>query len=84
MGFEIRTYSRKQAGVIYSAMKRGDIEAPQSVISKMYDCVGSVEVFNTNDSTYFENFAAGIKNAINFIFDNDYAAATKTLANLAA
>lgn len=81
--FEIRTYSRKQAGVIYSAMKRGDIEAPASVISKMYDMVGSVEVFNTNMSVNVENFAAGIKNAIDAIFANDYASATQTLANLA-
>lgn len=84
MGFEIRTYSRKQAGVIYSAMKRGDIEVPQSVISEMYDCAGSVEVFDTNMSAYIENFASGIKNAIDSIFENDYESATKTLASLAA
>lgn len=84
MAFEMKTYSRKQAGVIYSAMKRGDIEAPKSVISEMYDLVGCVDIFNTNDSSYIENFVAGIKNAIDAIFDNDYASATKTLANLAA
>lgn len=81
--FEIKTYSRKQAGVIYSAMKRGDIDATASVISTMYNWAGSVEVFNTNDSGMVEEFAADIKNAIDFIFADNYAAATATLANLA-
>lgn len=80
---EIRTYSRKQAGVIYSAMKRGEIEVSADVISEMYDMAGSAFVSNTNDSSYVESFAAAIKNAVDFIFQNNYASAEKTLANLA-
>ena len=81
---ELRTYSRKQAGVIYSAMKRGDIECPKEVISDMYDMAGSVEVCNTGNLGDVENFAAGIRNAVDSIFAGDYEGASKTLARLAA
>ncbi len=82
MGFEIKTYSRKQAGVIYSAMKRGDIEVDKNVISTMYDLCGSAEVSNTNDPLFIKIFSAGIKNAVNAIFENDYECASKTLSCL--
>lgn len=81
---EFRTYTRKQAGVIYSAMKRGDIECPKEVISDMYDMAGSVEVFNTNSLGEVESFAAGIRNAIDAIFEGNYESASRTLAGLAA
>lgn len=84
MGFEIKTYSRKQAGVIYSAMKRGDIEVAPYVISEMYDMVGRVEIYTTNESEYVQEFAAGVKLAIDYIFENDYERATKTLQKFAA
>lgn len=84
MGFEVKTYSRKQAGVIYSAMKRGNIEVEQDVISEMYNLVGGVEVYNTNDASYIESFALSIKGAIDSIFSGDFASATKRLAGIAA
>lgn len=84
MGFEIKTYSRKQAGVIYSAMKRGDIEVSADVIATMYDNCGSVEVVNTNQSTFIEDFAAGIKIAVDAIFAKNYDQATQVLASFAA
>lgn len=84
MGFKVKTYSRKQAGVIYSAMKRGDIEVEQYVISAMYDMVGGVEVYDTNDAYFVESFALSIKGAIDSIFSGDFASATKRLAGIAA
>ena len=80
---QFKTYTRKQAGVIYSAMKRGAIEVSQDVIGRMYDMAGSVEIFNTCQLEGIEKFAAGIKIAIDEIFADDYEAATKTLAKLA-
>lgn len=80
---QFKTYTRKQAGVIYSAMKRGAIEVSQDVIGRMYDMAGSVEIFNTSQLEGIEKFAAGIKIAIDEIFADDYEAATKTLAKLA-
>ena len=80
---QFKTYTRKQAGVIYSAMKRGAIEVSQDVIGRIYDMAGSVEIFYTSQLEGIERFAAGIKIAIDEIFADDYEAATKTLAKLA-
>lgn len=82
MSYEIKTYSQKQANVIYSAMKRGDIEVPQSVISDMYEMVGCAEIFNTNDAAYIQEFAAAIKNAVDAIFSNDLESAQNSINSI--
>lgn len=83
MSCEMKTYTKKQAGVIYSAVKRGDVEAPKSVISEMYDLAGCAEIFSEDMAEHIQDFVFGIKHAIDSIFANDYEEATKTLASLA-
>lgn len=37
--FSYSTFTRKQANVVYSAIKRGELSASKSTVSKMYDLV---------------------------------------------
>lgn len=39
--FSYSTFTRKQADIVYAAVKRGELSASKSVISKMYDLVGA-------------------------------------------
>lgn len=82
--YEMRTYSRKQAGVVYRAIKEGKLEMDKNLISKMYDYVGKVEVYGTNDLSYKENFACAIQNIVTAIFENNYKSAQASINNLAA
>lgn len=39
--FSYSTFTKKQAGIIYAAVKRGELSATKATISKMYDLVGA-------------------------------------------
>lgn len=38
--FSYSTFTKKQAGIVYAAIKRGELSASKKTISKMYDLVG--------------------------------------------
>lgn len=65
---EIKSFSRKQAGVIYRAIKNKQIYMSRKGISEMYDMCGEVYVFNTNDAQRVQNQIAAIRNAVDAIF----------------
>ena len=77
----MNTYSRKQAGVIYRAVKEGKIELTKDEVSASYDYSGSVEVFNNTAANHVENIIAAVRGAIDAIFDNDYTLAQNYLTN---
>lgn len=74
-----KTYTRKQAGVIYAANKRGNITMTREAISALYDAADGIEVFNTNDGQRANELHYGVKNAIDAIFANDYELAQANL-----
>lgn len=61
-------YSRKQAGVIYSASKRGNIELTREQTSMLYDCADRGAT--TDSATQNMNYC--IKCAVSAIFANDF------------
>lgn len=67
---EIKSFSRKQAGVIYANVKRGTIKMAKEAVSEMYDMVGEAFV-SASDASSIENRIAAIKNAVDFIFAGD-------------
>lgn len=38
--FSYSVFTKKQAGIVYAAIKRGELEASKATVSKMYDLVG--------------------------------------------
>ena len=38
--FSYSVFTKKQAGIVYAALKRGELNASKATISKMYDLVG--------------------------------------------
>lgn len=79
-----KTYTRKQAGVIYAAVKRGDLKLEREAISELYDNADGIEIFNTDDAERANDLHYGIKNAIDAIFGNDYAFAQSMLDGIFA
>lgn len=65
---EIKSFSRKQAGVIYRAIKNKQLFMSREGISEMYDMCGEVYVSNTNDAQRVQNQIAAIRNAVDAIF----------------
>lgn len=81
---EVKTYSRKQAGVIYSNVKRGTLSMEKSAISAMYDYAGCAFVSNTNSLAVVEKLAYAIRNAVDAVFAGDLATAQASLDSFAA
>lgn len=79
-----KTYSRKQAGVIYRAWKDGKIEMAKEDANKLYDYVGEIEVYNTNAMKIVETIAYAIRNAVDAIFADNYKAAQVSINNFVA
>lgn len=76
---EVKSYSRKQAGVIYRAIKDGKLNMSKGAISEMYDMVGEVYIsMATRD--YMEERIYGVRLAVSAIFENDYEQAERYLA----
>lgn len=76
---EIKSFSRKQAGVIYRAFKEGRIEMSKPAVSAMYDMCG--EAFITcGNRDYVENCIAAVQLAVSAIFDGDYGQAQRYVA----
>lgn len=66
---EMRSISRKQAGVIYSNVKRGTIKMSKAAVSEMYDMVGSVFIGSQSMADYYGEQIAALRLAIDAIFD---------------
>lgn len=80
----IKTYSKKQAGVVYAAVKRGDVIMSKTAISIMYDIVGGVDVFNTSQLDGIDRVKYAVKNAVDAIFAGDMELAQSCVDNIAA
>ena len=81
---DVKSYSSKQAGVIYRAYKEGKIEMTREAISEMYDCVGYVEVYNTDDGYRANESIYAIRKAVDAIFAGDYESAQVSINNFMA
>lgn len=81
---EVKTYSRKQAGVIYSNVKRGTLSMEKSAISAMYDYAGGAFVSSTSSLAVVEKLAYAIRNAVDAVFAGDLATAQASLDNFTA
>ena len=79
-----KTYSKKQMGVIYRAMKEGKLEISKADVSYLYDCCDGIEVFNTNDSAWAEKMFYGMRVALDAIFAGEYATAQTAVENMIA
>lgn len=68
---EMKSISRKQAGVIYSNVKRGTIKMSKQAVSEMYDMVGEVFIGSQSMADYYGEQIAALRLAIDAIFDGN-------------
>ena len=81
---EVKTYSRKQAGVIYSNVKSGTLSMEKSAISAMYDYAGGAFVSNTSSLAVVEKLSYALRNAVDAILPGDMELAQSCVDNFAA
>lgn len=67
---EMKSISRKQAGVIYSNVKRGTIHMSRQAVSEMYDMVGSVFIGSQSMADYYGEQIAALRLAVDAIFND--------------
>lgn len=79
-----KTYSKKQMGVIYRAMKEGKLSIEKSDVSRLYDMCDGIEVYNTNDSNRAEKLFHGMRVALDAIFAGEYETAQVAVNNMVA
>ena len=79
-----KTYSRKQMGVVYRAMKEGKLSIDKVDVSYLYDMCDGIECWNTNDSSRAEKLFYGMRNALDAIFAGDYESAQVSIDNMVA
>lgn len=70
-----RSYSRKQAGVVYAASKRGDVNMTREAVALVYDCIGEIEVYDGRTADIAKNLPMAVHNMVDAIFAGDYATA---------
>ena len=68
---EMKSISRKQAGVIYSNVKRGTIQMSRQAVSEMYDMVGEVFIGSQSMADYYGEQIACLRMAVDAIFDGN-------------
>lgn len=68
---EMKSISRKQAGVIYSNVKRGTIQMSKQAVSEMYGMVGEVFIGSQSMADYYGEQIAALRLAIDAIFDGN-------------
>ena len=68
---QVKSITRKQAGVIYSNVKRGTIQMSKQAISAMYDMVGEVFIGSQSMADYYGEQIAALRLAIDAIFDGN-------------
>lgn len=79
-----RTYSRKQMGVVYRAMKEGHLSIDKADVSYLYDMCDGIQVWNTNDSQLAEKLFNGMRVALDAIFAGEYETAQVSIDNMVA
>ncbi len=84
MSSSAKSYSRKQAGVIYRAIKEGKIEMSKDAISAMYDNCDYIDVYSRLTADLAINGVPAIKNAVTFIFEGNYENAQVSINNFAS
>lgn len=67
---EMKSISRKQAGVIYSNVKRGTIQMSKQAVSEMYDMVGEVFIGSQSMADYYGEQIACLRMAVDAIFND--------------
>ena len=82
MATAMETFTRKQAGVIYRAVKEGRVEMSRQAISHMYDLVHDGPAVDWNGSANQD--ILGYHLAIEAIFSEDYGMAQRQIDRLAA
>lgn len=68
---QVKSITRKQAGVIYSNVKRGTIHMSKQAVSAMYDMVGEVFIGSQSMADYYGEQIAALRLAIDAIFDGN-------------
>ena len=68
---QVKSITRKQAGVIYSNVKRGTIKMSKQAVSEMYDMVGEVFIGSQSMADYYGEQIAALRLAIDAIFDGN-------------
>lgn len=68
---QVKSITRKQAGVIYSNVKRGTIKMSKQAVSAMYDMVGEVFIGSQSMADYYGEQIAALRLAIDAIFDGN-------------
>ena len=79
-----KTYSRKQMGVVYRAMKEGKLTIDKADVSYLYDMCDGMQVWNTNDSKTAEKLFHGMRVALDAIFAGEYETAQTAVDNMIA
>ena len=79
-----KTYSRKQMGVVYRAMKEGKLSIDKADVSYLYDMADGMQVWNTNDSSRAEKLHYGMRVALDAIFAGEYKTAQRAIDNMVA
>lgn len=67
---QVKSITRKQAGVIYSNVKRGTIQMSKQAVSAMYDMVGEVFIGSQSMADYYGEQIACLRMAVDAIFND--------------
>lgn len=81
----MKTYSRKQMGVIYRAVKEGNLDLTKDQVSFLYDYADRYSddmVTNTDNAKFFDALHYGMRGALDFIFAGDYDHAMVSINNM--
>ena len=68
---QVKSITRKQAGVIYSNVKRGTIQMSKQAVSAMYDMAGEVFIGSQTQADIIGEQIAALRLAIDAIFDGN-------------
>lgn len=79
-----KTYSKKQMGVVYRAMKDGKLSIEKADVSYLYDMCDGMECWNTDDSKRAEKLFHGMRVALDAIFAGEYETAQVAVNNMVA
>lgn len=74
-----KSYSKKQAGVIYRSIKSGKLHMSKDAISAMYDGVDYIDVYDERTLNMAKYGIKLIKNAVDSIFADDFEGAQMSI-----
>ena len=76
---EVKSYTNKQANVLYHAAKEGFIRVSQGVIATLYENVDSITCYSTHDYGEVKEAVACVRKAVTAIFIGDYMCAQRCI-----